>query len=160
MLSGLVRPSHQKISTAWRWVGTPRTQACFACRGLLLAFLRSAVRRAIDPQHPPCLLFVLHTLQAPPRKTPSTPAGGMFSGPARMMRRALEASGGCVPSAKDVSPVRRRDCKIQPHTRAVDKKRSPASCWPQSYGTVARRCWFNQRKRGEGQRRVSSPVLF
>lgn len=46
-------------------------------------------------------------LQAPPRKIPAAPAAArMFSGPARMMRRALEASGGCVPSAKDVSPVR------------------------------------------------------
>ncbi|CAB1096720.1 unnamed protein product [Ectocarpus sp. CCAP 1310/34] len=45
--------------------------------------------------------------KAPPRKPSVVPpaAGGIFSGPARMMRRALEASGGCVPSAKDVSPV-------------------------------------------------------
>ncbi|CAM9396989.1 unnamed protein product, partial [Ectocarpus sp. 13 AM-2016] len=45
--------------------------------------------------------------KAPPRKPSAVPAaaGGIFSGPARMMRRALEASGGCVPSAKDVSPV-------------------------------------------------------
>ncbi|CAM9954006.1 unnamed protein product, partial [Hapterophycus canaliculatus] len=46
--------------------------------------------------------------KAPPKKTPTASAGGgMFSGPARMMRRALEASGGCVPSANEASPVRR-----------------------------------------------------
>eukprot|EP00752_Nemacystus_decipiens_P001926 g1855.t1 len=43
-------------------------------------------------------------VKASPRKTPAAPAAGIFSGPARMMRRALEASGGCVPLAKDASP--------------------------------------------------------
>ncbi|CAM9282237.1 unnamed protein product [Pylaiella littoralis] len=45
------------------------------------------------------------SMKAPPRKTTVTPSGGMFSGPARMMRRALEASKACVPPASDVSPA-------------------------------------------------------
>ena len=56
-----------------------------------------------------CFYCMSAILQAPPRKPPAATAGGMFSGPARMMRRALEASAGCVPSAKDASPVRERD---------------------------------------------------
>lgn len=36
--------------------------------------------------------------------------GGLLSGPARMMRMALQASGGGVPYSKDISQVKRPDC--------------------------------------------------
>lgn len=83
--------------------------------------------------HSPADVSMIHVLQAP-RRTPAAPAGGMFSGPARMMRRALEASGGCVPSGKDESPVRGGSTYSQGGTARC---RSEALA-----GRRARRGWF------------------